>query len=375
MELKLHVINLIKILVPVHDGPTKEVKNITTYIEEFKQNFETPSEFINKKENFIQDIAREEVINNINQSIRLQVDAIIDMEIKNKRTIFLKGKKDKPERKPKPEKNNEKLGPGEKALAKIEVSELFSDSVMNGVIRKMVPKNLEDLICDFNYISNSMQLVDEQMIDVPFFYTKQLIKEYSIYPLGSNIVKSSTPNVPSILFFGPSGTGKTHAALAIAHHTNSIFIDLSPKNLERFTTKEELTKAVAAAFRTARFYQPAVIYFDNAEQVFVDPKKYKKGAVKNPSAQRLKKILISFKNLITKDMRVQFIGCTNKGWHMNMKDVNTMFDKTLYFSLPSFSDRFKIWRKEITKTVGRVYDLEYDILAQMSTSFSPESVK
>ena len=55
MELKLHVINLIKILVPVHDGPTKEVKNITTYIEEFKQNFETPSEFINKKENFIKE--------------------------------------------------------------------------------------------------------------------------------------------------------------------------------------------------------------------------------------------------------------------------------------------------------------------------------
>lgn len=46
---------------------------------------------------------------------------------------------------------------------------------MNGLLRKMVPKSIEDLICDFNYIGNSMYLVDDKMIDVPFFYTKQVI--------------------------------------------------------------------------------------------------------------------------------------------------------------------------------------------------------
>lgn len=239
----------------------------------------------------------------------------------------------------------------------------------------MISKNLEDLVCDFNYIAHSMDLVDEQLIDVPLFYTKQLIKEYCIYPLGSQIVKSNcTIHTPSILFFGPPGTGKTHAALAIAHHTNSLFIDFSPRNMERFTTKEELTRAVATAFRVAKNNQPAVIYFDCAEQIFVDTKKYKKGAVKNPSAQRMKKMLISFKNLITPDMRIMFIGCTNKGWHLNKKDMGNMFDKTLYFSLPSFSDRFKIWKNEISKKVGRYYELEYDILAQMSNGYSAESV-
>lgn len=38
----------------------------------------------------------------------------------------------------------------------------------------MVPKSLDDLICDYNYIGNSMQLVDQMMIDVPYFYTKQV---------------------------------------------------------------------------------------------------------------------------------------------------------------------------------------------------------
>lgn len=238
----------------------------------------------------------------------------------------------------------------------------------------MVNKDLDDLVCDFNYIANSMQLVDEKLIDVPLFYTKQLIKEFCIFPLGSPFIKTNCKqNFSSVLLFGPSGTGKTHAALSIAYHTDSIFIDLSPKNLEgKFNTKDELYKIVASAFRVAKFYQPAVIYFDNAEQIFCNPKA--KGAVKNPSATRLKKLLLTYKNLVTPEQRILFIGCTNKGWHMNAKDLAVMFDKNYYFSLPSFSDRFKLWKREINTRLGRVYDIEYDVLAQMSTGYSSESV-
>jgi IQ and AAA domain-containing protein len=237
----------------------------------------------------------------------------------------------------------------------------------------MVPKNLNDLLCDFNYVATSMQIVDEQCIEIPLFYTKQLVKELCIYPLGCQMVRSSGKfGCNSILFHGFSGTGKTHAALAIAYHTDALFFDLSPKNLEKFQSKEEVTKAVATAFRVARFFQPAIIYFDNAEQIFLSPKS--KGVVKNPNAQRLKKLFISYAKLIKPDDRILFIGCTNKGSAMNAKDMKQMFDRTLYFGLPSYSDRYLIWKTFISKKIGKEYDLEYDILAQMSNSYSSESV-
>lgn len=232
---------------------------------------------------------------------------------------------------------------------------------------------MDDLICDFNYIAENDQLINEKPIDTPLFYTKQLIKEMCIYPLGCSLVKQSGRlPVNSVLFAGPSGTGKTHAALAVAYHTDALFFDFSPANMARFSTKPEYTSIFAKSFRVARKYQPAVFYFDFAEQIFNNPKV--KGAVKNSVASKMKKMYINYKNLVTENMRILFIGNTSKGFHGNIKDFKSMFDRTLIFSLPSFSDNYKIWKKEIYNRIGRHYDLEYDVLAHMSRGFSPESV-
>ena len=210
-------------------------------------------------------------------------------------------------------------------------------------------------------------------IEVPLFYTKQLIKELCIYPLGSQLVKSSGKlPTASVLFGGPSGTGKTHAALSIAYHTDALFFDLSPANLAKYATKQEVTTIVAKSFRVAKNFQPAILYFEYVEQIIPDTKV--KGGVKNALASRLKKLFISYKNLINENMRILFIGTTNRGSFANTKDLKILFDKTLYFSLPSKSDCYKLWKNEIHKRIGRHYDLEYDVLSHMSRGYSQESV-
>jgi len=107
----------------------------------------------------------------------------------------------------------------------------------------MVPHTIDELLCDFNYVDHRMNIIDENLIDVPLFYTKQLLKEFCIFPLGDPFVKSNLGiNVPSVLFHGPPGTGKTLAALVIAYHTDALFIDISPKNVDgKINTKEDLS--------------------------------------------------------------------------------------------------------------------------------------
>ena len=364
-----------KIVVKPYTGPSGiEMQNIQKYVTEFKELFETPSEFINQKDTFMVNLARNKVLEKVTEAIKLEVDQMISVEIANRRTIHLKGKKDKLPKQPKVKVPPEKFCTGEKPLAKVPLSELFNELIDKRVIRKMVPHTLDELLCDFNYVAHRMNIIDENLIDVPLFYTKQLLKEFCIFPLGDPFVKSNLGvNVPSVLFHGPPGTGKTLAALAIAYHTDALFIDISPKNVDgKINTKEDLSRTLASAFRIAKNYQPAIIYFDNAEQIFAAKAK---GAIKNPAAQKMKKYIASMKNLITQDMRVLIIGCTNRGNpFLNKKDMKNIFEKTLYFGLPSYADRVKLWKTKIQAKTELDGDLDYSILAEMSNGYSHESI-
>ena len=364
-----------KIVVKPYTGPSGiEMQNIQKYVTEFKELFETPSEFINQKDTFMVNLARNKVLEKVTEAIKLEVDQMISVEIANRRTIHLKGKKDKLPKQPKVKVPQEKFCTGEKPLAKVPLSELFNELIDKHVIRKMVPHTLDELLCDFNYVAHRMNIIDENLIDVPLFYTKQLLKEFCIFPLGDPFVKSNLGiNVPSVLFHGPPGTGKTLAALAIAYHTDALFIDISPKNVDgKINTKEDLSRTLASAFRIAKNYQPAIIYFDNAEQIFAAKAK---GAIKNPAAQKMKKYIGSMKNLITQDMRVLIIGCTNRGNpFLNKKDMKNIFEKTFYFGLPSYADRVKLWKTKIQAKTELDGDLDYSILGEMSNGYSHESI-
>ena len=364
-----------KIQIKPYTGPSGiEMENIQKFITEFKSLFETPSEFINQKDNFMVNIARKNVLEKVTEAIRLEVDQMVSIEIANRRTIYLKGKKDRLPKVPKVKVPAEKFCTGEKPLAKVPLSELFNELVDKHVIRKMVPHTLSELKCDFNYVAHRMNIIDENLIDVPLFYTKQLLKEYCIFPLGDPFVKSNLgTNVISVLFHGPPGTGKTLAALAIAYHTDALFLDISPKNVDgKINTKENLSRTLASTFRIAKNYQPAIIYFDNAEQIFAAKAK---GAIKNAAAQKMKKYIASMKNLITQDMRVLIIGCTNRGYpFLSKKDLKNVFDKTFYFGLPSYADRVKLWKSKIKEKTELDGDLDYCILGEMSNGYSQESI-
>ncbi|MBM3194121.1 MAG: AAA family ATPase [Chlamydiae bacterium] len=86
---------------------------------------------------------------------------------------------------------------------------------------------------------------------------RQLVTEYIIFPLGSLLVRQRFPeHVRSMLFYGPTGTGKTQVVRAIAHETNSVVFDLSPLSIENkyATSKKDTEAMVASVMIAAREY-------------------------------------------------------------------------------------------------------------------------
>lgn len=166
---------------PIYTGPTEKAKDLTKNVEEFKQLYENPSEYMNNEVRF--DIAKNEIIGKIENDIREEVDNVIQMEIINLRAIYYKGKKDpilsklnkKNKNKNKNKNTKEKLIPGENKIVNINIEDIFTELVMNGIIRKMIPTKLDDLICDFNYIARETLIAaNDKMCDIPLFYTKQV---------------------------------------------------------------------------------------------------------------------------------------------------------------------------------------------------------
>ena len=190
-----------------YTGPSGiEMENIQKYINEFKALFETQSEFINQKNTFMGNIARKNVLEKVTEAIRLEVDQITILEIANRRTIHLKGKKDKLPKQPKIKVPPEKFYTDEKPLAIVPLIELFNKLIDKLVIRKMVPHTLDELLCHFNYVAHKMDFIDENLINIPLFYTKLLIKEFCIFPLGDLFAKSNLgSNIASTLLYGPPG--------------------------------------------------------------------------------------------------------------------------------------------------------------------------
>ena len=124
-------------------------------------------------------------------------------------------------------------------------------------MKKLPPQKLQDFIGEFNYLHS---MLDDPREDTPYdpsmALIRQLVVEYIIFPLGSELVHKRFPeNIRSFLFYGPPGTGKTLIVRAISYETNAVVFDLSPLNIEgKYTNKKEEEKLVASVMVVAKEY-------------------------------------------------------------------------------------------------------------------------
>ena len=86
---------------------------------------------------------------------------------------------------------------------------------------------------EFNYIHSLLDKLKDPVYDPSMALIRQLVTEYIIFPLGSELVKMrNKEHQKSFLFYGPPSTGKTMVVQACCTETNAMLIDFSPDNIE-----------------------------------------------------------------------------------------------------------------------------------------------
>lgn len=286
-------------------------------------------------------MAEEEVMPILEEKFKKDIDEMIMVELENMKLLAgggkkKKGKKKKAKKKKKGKKKGLKL-PGFKMIKDLKPEEILVQLITVNVVKKLPPQRLTDFIGEFNYIHSMMDDIKFTPNDPSMALIRQLVTEYIIFPLGSEICRNRfLENIRSFLFYGPEGTGKTLVVRACVTETNSVLFDLSPINIDGiYQGKKEEEKLVASVMVTAKEYQPSIIYIDECEKVWPAKKKGKKGKKggkkkkSDPSdPKRIKKALAKWKGKFIDDKtRITIIGCCSHPEEGSKKEFKKFFDK------------------------------------------------
>ena len=107
------------------------------------------------------------------------------------------------------------------------------DLVSQNIVKKLPPQHMSDFIGEFNYIAFMTENDMEPISDPSLALIRQLVTEYIIFPLGSELVRSRLrEKINSVLFYGPPGTGKTLMVRSIVTHTHAMMFAMSPLSIE-----------------------------------------------------------------------------------------------------------------------------------------------
>ncbi|KAJ3030613.1 UNVERIFIED_CONTAM: Dynein regulatory complex protein 11 [Siphonaria sp. JEL0065] len=331
-----------------------------------------------------QEIVKNDKRKEVEAEIKLEVFEVLKQELVNLKLAVdrakngkrKKGKKDKKGKKGgkgkkgKKDKKGGKKGKKEKDItANRTMESLVEELIQTGILQRPSKVNISDIKGEYDLLSPTVTKVPTLLPTIAEL--KRIITEYCILPVGFPR-PAEVPGAPSVLLFGPHGTGKTMLVNAVATEAGAQLFNLSPRNTAgQFVGKQNVTKMVHMVFKVAKANPPAIVYIDNAEMIFA--KKVPKDDTTDP--KRIKKDLLKQMKGLKVEDRVIVMATSYKPWDGDIKALIPPFGKILYAPKPDYGTRFTIWREFISrKTPVQAKEINYSLLARMSDGLSAGSI-
>src|ERR1700693_5207956 len=254
---------------------------------------------------------------------------------------------------------------------------------------KLAPEVLDKLIVTMSDFDNSIKDITPSAMrevylespDIPWTAiggleeVKRELQEAVEWPLRyPDLYTKLGHSMPKgLLMHGPSGTGKTMLAKAVATESEANFISVKgPELMSKWV--EESEKVVRKIFRRARQASPCVIFFDEIDSIAPSRGGGMEGGV-HSSTERMVSQLLTEMDGIQKDIHgVVVLAATNR---VDMIDTALLrpgrFDKIVYVPKPDVKTRQKILEIHTKgKPLGRDIDLKR--IAEVAEGFSGADV-
>ncbi|CRK93455.1 CLUMA_CG006991, isoform A [Clunio marinus] len=343
---------------------------IKTGIDEYNEIWRTKDESSNLKQLHYEDMIYAEKYREVEMELRKIVDEMMRneldlLQIALDKDRAAKGKKVKKGGKKARRTGKKSKKKKEKDLTPDRTTEsLFEELVVNGILVKYPEIYMKQYLGDRAYSARSP--MNPALGDI-----RQVIKEYCILPLGSQMIRNYAPCIKSVLIVGPKGTGKRSLVQAVATETGAIMFDLSPANLVgKYPGKTGLIMLMHLVQKVSRLLQPAVLYFEDAEKPFM--KKIPKTDRTDP--KRLKKDLQKIVKNIAPEDRVILIGVSNAPWDADQKLLQQTYNRFIYIPRPDYGSLSFAWRELLAQYSGVSKTFDSGAMAKVSDGYTIGSV-
>lgn len=195
---------------------------------------------------------------------------------------------------------------------------------------------------------------------------KQALSEMVILPTDRPELFTGLRAPPKgLLLFGPPGNGKTMLAKAVAHESNSTFLNISAASLtSKYVGEGE--KLVRALFAVARELQPSIIFIDEVDSLLSERKDNE-----HEATRRLKtEFLVEFDGLHSgSEERVLVMGATNRPQELDDAALRR-FTKRVYVTLPDENTRLVLLEKLLKKQNSPLSLDKLKYLARITSGYS-----
>lgn len=314
-------------------GQSAVLPDMKSLIDEFNDVWKNKDESGNIKQQYYEDMVYNEKYAEVERELRKIVDDLMRQELDLLQSAI--GKKIKKSNKKARRSGKKNKKKKEKDLTPDRTPEsLYEELVTNGIIKKYPDIRLKDFFGDKSYAERDGCHPSPGDI-------RQLIIEYIILPLGSEVIRNSCPTIRSILFAGSKGSGKKSLLYGLCNEVGATLFDLTPSNIVgKYPGKSGLIMLIHLVLKVSRLFQPSVIYMGDAERPFM--KKIPKTDRTDP--KRLKKDLPKLiKNIAVED-RVIFIGTSNLPWEADQKMLQQTYNRFLMIPRPDYGALSFAWK-------------------------------